>query len=402
MLAAAIATAAAMPITAQGQANDSTAIGKVKVGGRLTADGAFYLKEPSCILGNGTSFTELRVKAESWLSRRTSFKAEIDFAGGNVVPRDVFIRHQIDDRVSITFGNQCEMFSPAGFTSIPESAFTSFSTTAQAFACGRNLGLAARYVTPKLFLDAGIFSQDLLNKVRGSKGYAFTSRAVYRPINDGVNVVHLGISNTIRRADANGITKDNNGNEVEQRIVRFGSKFETNVDKTCAIEAANANARFHDKVSAEMVIVTRRIAVQGEYIRAFVKATSPFVDQHYYGYYGQVVCQLKGKGLVYSSKDALHTKSEVGSIDVGLRYSMTDLDDSRGYLINGSYYNAPTDKQPNGSINGGIAKGMAATISFTPRKYLALAMEYCYGKVVGVATPTGHYHIAQAQAMIFF
>lgn len=381
---------------------DSTAVGKVKVSGRVNMDGAYFTRKPAFVTSDGATFSELRVRFSTILSARTDFRAEIDFAFGNVAPKDVAFRYFVDKRFTVTLGNFREPFSPAAYASSTETYFISIPTPGQAFGCSRNLGVAARYVVPHFFVEAGLFGQDLLDQVKGSKGYAFTSRLLYRPVNDAGNVLQLGFSNSLRRADAGGLTKDASGKEVEQRMVSYGSRAETNVDRSQLISVKNPYAKYQDKLSVELLGIWRRFAVQGEYINAFVKAKSGYQGQHYWGYYAQAIYQVRGNGVVYNISDAVQAKSGLGSINVGVRYSCTDLNDSKGYLVDGIYSNNPNAKVPNGTFNGGRLSGFSAVASFYPLKNFMLAVEYSWGKLSSITLPSSRYQMAQAQAIIQF
>jgi Phosphate-selective porin len=391
-----------VPFILRAQSCDSTLIGKVKVGGRVNLDGAYYMDKPNMVMSDGGSLSELRLRLLSALSAKTSLKVEVDLANGTITPKDIFIRHYVNRELSFAFGNLPESFSLGSYASSSDSFFMSFSTPVQAFGCSRNLGVGSRYVSPHFFADAGIYGQDLLNQAKGSKGYAFTNRLLYRPVNDGRSVLQFGFSNTIRRADANNLAKDANGNDIELRTVNYASRAETNVDKTSIISVKNPNAQFHDRLSAEFLGIWSKLAVQGEYLNAFVNAKQGFYNQHYYGYYAQVIYQLKGDGIAYNDFEALQTRSGVGTINVGLRYSCADLNDAKGYLVNGIYVDTPSGTTPNGSYNGGIATGIAAAISFSPIKNFFLTLEYNKGKIKNLTTPNGDYQIAQAQTIIKF
>lgn len=381
---------------------DSTAVGKVKVSGRVNMDGAYFTRQPDFVMSDGVTFSELRVRFSTILSSRTDFRAEIDFALGSVVPRDVAFRYFVDKNFTVTLGNFRESFSPAAYASSTENFFISVPTPGQAFGCSRNLGVAARYVVPPFFAEAGVFGQDLLDQIKGSKGYAFTNRVLYRPLNSGSHVLQFGFSNTIRRADANNLSKDASGKEIELRTVNYGSRAETNVDRNQLISVKNPFAKYQDKLSVEFLGIWQKLAVQGEYMNAFVKAKSGYDNQQYQGYYAQAIYQVRGKGIAYNDLDAVQAKSGLGSINVGIRYSYTDLNDSKGYLVNGIYTDLPNGKEANGSFNGGVVKGFSAAVSFYPLKNFILTMEYNWGKLSSITLPSGSFQMAQAQAIIQF
>lgn len=384
------------------QVLDSAAIGKVKVGGRVNMEGAYVANQPDFVMSDGATFSELRVRFTTVLSTRTDFRAEVDFAFGSVVPRDVAFRYFIDKNFTLTLGNFREPFSPAAYMSSADNHFISLPTPGQAFGCSRNLGVGARYVKPHIFIEAGVYGQDLLDQVKGSKGYAFTNRILYRPVNEKNKVLQLGCSNSIRRADANNLSKDANGKDIELRTVSYSSRAETNVDRNQILSIKNPYAKYQDKLSAEFLAIWNKIAVQGEFINAFVTAKSGYFNQHYTGYYAQAICQLKGSGIAYNETDAVQTRSGLGSINLGLRYSYTDLNDSKGYLVNGIYTDIPNGKVANGSFNGGIAKGFSAAVSFYPIKNFIFTLEYNWGKLSNDQLPGSSYQLAQVQAMIQF
>lgn len=390
-------------VTSYSQIFDAAEVGKVKASGRVNMDGALFFSDPNNFkLSDGATFSELRLRFASALTTRMDVRAEVDFAFGNIVPRDVALRYYVNKDFTLTLGNFREPFSYGAYCSSVESFFISTSTPAQAFGSSRNLGFAARYVKPSFFLEAGFFTQDLLDQVKGSKGYAFTNRVLYRPINDGSNVLHFGFSNSIRRADANNFGTDEKGNQIELRTINYGSRVETNVDRQQVISVKNPYAKYQDKLSVELLGIWNRFAVQGEYINTFVQAKSGYDNQRYCGYYAQAMCQLKGNGIAYNSNDALASKATVGSINLAVRYSYTSLNDAKGYLVKGVYTDTPLGGVANGSFNGGTTRGVAAALSYAPLKNIIFSMEYNWGKVESDIIEKSSFNFAQLQAIVQF
>ena len=387
---------------AAAQQFDSTAIGKVKVSGRVVMDGAWFYDTPAnTVMGSGATFSEMRVRFSTVLSTRTDLRAEFDFAFGEVSFKDIAARYFVDKNFILSLGNMREPFSPASMASAAETFFIATPTAAQAFGCGRNLGLSARYYTKHFWVEGGVFGQDIYDQIKGSKGFAFTNRIIYRPINEDYRVLQLGAGNSIRRADANGIKTDE-GKEVEQRKISFGSRAETNVNRAKLISVNNPYANFQEKFNVEFLGIYQNMALQAEYINTFVSAKEGYDNQRYYGYYAQAIYQIKGKGIQYSVYDAWQTKSLEGSINVGLRYSYTNLNDARGYLVNGIYTNTPDGTTPNGSFNGGAMQGFTASVSFFPIKSMILTMEYNWGKLKNATLAGSNFQFIQAQALFQF
>lgn len=386
----------------QAQVYDASEIGKVKVGGRVNMDASWYYDQPHFNMGDGSTFSELRVRFNTILSTRSDLRAEVDFAFGSVVPRDVAYRYFVSKDLTFQLGNFREPFSPAAYASSVESFFIAIPTPGQAFSCGRNLGAGARYVKKNFWAEAGFFGQDLLDQVKGSKGVAFTGRVIFRPINESGKLIQFGLANTIRRADAISVSKDANGNDIELRAITYGSRAETNVDRNQILYVRNPYAKYQDKLGAEFLGIWNKFSLQGEYINSFVTAKQGYKDQHYYGAYAQAVYQILGKGLAYNDNDAIGTKSAVGGLNLALRYSYTSLNDSKGYYNNGAFTDFPNGTVANGSFNGGELKGFSASLTYFPTKSLAFTVEYDRGSLSNISLDNGRFQLLQAQAIVLF
>lgn len=180
-----------------------------QIGGRIQTDWAFFHDDEDVPTGfwssDGTEFRRARLFASGTVYRDVFYKAEWDFAGGEVVPKDVFIGLQGVPVVgNIRIGNQKEPFSLDEITSDSYIAFIERGLPG-AFVPSRNPGflffndVAHQRVTwsAGFFRDDNQVDEDDPDDVGESTGdgeYAQTFRVTGLPLDcdDGRSLIHLG------------------------------------------------------------------------------------------------------------------------------------------------------------------------------------------------------------------
>lgn len=350
---------------------------KLRVGTRFAFDGAYYFDDKTD-LSSGTRIGEARIRLNGTFYKNIEAKFDIDFAGGNVSYKDIYLRYHMKNSSFFTIGHFAEPFSALGATSAGDVRFIGRPVTVQAFSPGRHMGIAYRYYGKPFWFETGLFGDDVYAVKTGDDSYGITGRFVYRPvISDGLNL-QVGASATYRTAGASGVHE---GDDDYFREIVYSSKMESSIDGTKFLNASVENATDQIKYGFEFVGTYKQFSLMTEFIGAHVNRDMDYqkmfeeqqggeyswtdIDQmkdwmgdlrslNFYGYYVQFGWLIKGGDYKYNYTDAIINKPGAGALELIARYNYTNLNDVDGQYFNGKFYEDIATGQPNNSISGGV------------------------------------------------
>ncbi|MBZ0267195.1 OprO/OprP family phosphate-selective porin, partial [bacterium] len=233
---------------------------KLKMGGRLQDDWVFQRGEAALedalgtTLEDGTEFRRIRFYFAGTVGNVTEFKAQLDFVGGNVGVKDLYVGvKKIPGLGTVRVGNQYE---PMGLNEMTSSKYITFieRATPMAFTASRRSGLlATNHAGPVMW--SGMFwrETDGTGMASGSGEYNVTGRVAMVPLkeDDGRRLVHLGVSAS-HRNPAGGMVKysAHPENHMTPSFVSTGD-----------LAATDANV-----FAAEAAAVVGPFSVQGEFL----------------------------------------------------------------------------------------------------------------------------------------
>ena len=372
-----------------------------RVGARVALDGAYYMDDVTD-RSSGFGLSEARLRVYSTFADDFDAKFDVDFAGNRVSIKDMYVRYHVGNRGMFYLGNYSEPFSASNIQSSADNNMIYKSSTINALAPGRALGVSYRYFADKFWGEAGMFSEKLgTNGTHGDKGWSFSTRLLFRHAPSGEDYgFHLGGSFNFRHADASGF---DNGNDDHNRVFNVSSTLESAIDKTKFLNATVPNADKVIRYGAEAIGFWRNIYVQGEYIGTNVSRNKDWEylfkqqlgslwdydtmeaymswfgddrDINFSGYYAEIGWLIKGGNYSYNTTSALMNRPGKGAFELLLRYNHTNLDDVDGEWFDGRFYEDQASGKPNNSVSGGKVDSYTVGMNYYVAKNFIVKLNY--------------------------
>jgi len=308
-----------------GFSNAQTTDKEVTFGGRIMYDMATWGAEEFDNIG--TEFRRVRIYNSGKMYGTVKYKLQLDFAGGKIAFKDVFIElNKLPIKGNVRVGHFKE---PLRLEALTSSKYITFMERGFpiAFAPERNTG--AMYHTTfgdKLSIQSGVFrnSDAFGNDKSATNNVNITSRITYLAISDGDKLLHLGISNSIRK---------NSDNDYG-----FSSRAENHMgSELLSVEFIN-QVKDVNIIAGEMAYVNSSLSLQGEVVQTTVntengQGNAPFAHE-IISYYGQLSYFLTGESRSYKSSltgfGRVKPKNNYGengwgALEVAARFSAIDM-----------------------------------------------------------------------------
>lgn len=202
---------------------------------------------------------------------------------------------------------------------------------------------ASGTVGDSLYGSIGAFAKDATNQDKdGDSTKQFNFRAVFAPMHDAGNVLHLGVN--VAQRDLSDTAFDG---RIRSRLGMRGVTTDggqdagTNGNRLLLGGANNTPAGSYDTDRAyglEAAFATGPFSVQGEYIKRKTEAdAAAFSDIKSTGYYGQVAYTITGEARQYKlgKFDSIKpSNKQIGAWEVFYRYDHIETDDDNGAFAN--------------------------------------------------------------------
>ena len=306
--------------------SSSDGMHSLKFGGRIMSDYAIWNNGNETF--SGTEFRRIRFFNSGKVYDNVKYKLQLDFAGGDVSIKDVYMEIAMPYAGNVKVGHFKEPFRLEALTS---SKYITFMERALpiAFSPERNVGVMLHdsFLDDKLSIQAGLFreasSGDDVNieDVRN-----ITTRITFLPINNDNNLLHLGAAFSSRSSS------DDTYSVSSRAENHLGTKL---------LDMDLDNVTEMNLMGAEMAFVMGSFSVQGEYVMNSVEAME---DYSFSGYYGQVSYFLTGEKRKYKNSLAgfdrvkpnknMKEGEGLGAFEVAARYSSMDLSEAHAGTLN--------------------------------------------------------------------
>ena len=306
--------------------SSSDGIHSLKFGGRIMTDYAIWDNGSETF--SGTEFRRIRFFNSGKVYDNVRYKLQLDFAGGDVSIKDVYVETSLPYFVNIKVGHFKEPFRLEALTS---SKYITFMERALpiAFSPERNVGIMLHdsFLDDKLSIQAGLFREAssgddvIIEDVRN-----ITSRITFLPINNDENLLHLGAAFSSRSSS------DDTYSVSSRAENHLGTKL---------LDMDLEDVSGMNLMGAEMAFVMGSFSFQGEYIINSVEAIE---DYSFSGYYGQVSYFLTGEKRKYKNSLAgfdrvkpnknMKEGEGLGAFEIAARYSSMDLSEAHAGTLN--------------------------------------------------------------------
>tara|TARA_B100001057_G_scaffold501255_1_gene622684 strand:+ start:5961 stop:7112 length:1152 start_codon:yes stop_codon:yes gene_type:complete len=306
--------------------SSSDGIHSLKFGGRIMSDYAIWNNGDNYF--SGTEFRRIRFFNSGKVYDNVRYKLQLDFAGGDISIKDVYMEVAIPYTGNVKVGYFKEPFRLDALTS---SKYITFMERALpiAFLPERNVGIMLHdsFLDDKLSIQAGLFreapSGDDANieDVRN-----ITTRITFLPINNDENLLHLGAAFSSRSSS------DNTYSISSRAENHLGTKL---------LEMDLDDVNGTDLIGLELAFVMGSLSIQGEYVMNSVEAME---DYSFSGYYGQVSYFLTGEKRKYKNSLAgfdrvkpnknMKEGEGLGAFEIAARYSSMDLSEAHAGTLN--------------------------------------------------------------------
>ena len=306
--------------------SSSDGMHSLKFGGRIMTDYAIWDNGSETF--SGTEFRRIRFFNSGKVYDNVKYKLQLDFAGGDVSIKDVYMETSLPYFVNVKVGHFKEPFRLEALTS---SKYITFMERALpiAFSPERNVGIMLHdsFLDDKLSIQAGLFreasSGDDVNieDVRN-----ITTRITFLPINNDNNLLHLGAAFSSKSSS------DDTYSVSSRAENHLGTKL---------LDMDLEGVSGMNLMGAEMAFVMGSFSVQGEYVMNSVEAME---DYSFSGYYGQVSYFLTGEKRKYKNSLAgfdrvkpnknMKEGEGLGAFEIAARYSSMDLSEAHAGTLN--------------------------------------------------------------------
>lgn len=314
---------------------------KVKFGGRIQNDWAFFSQDDSLKsifggLNNGTEFRRVRFYNSGLLYEKVKYKLQLDFAGGEIVFKDVYIvLTKLPVIGNIKMGHFKEPFRLEVQASSNYIMFMERAPTVS-FMPERSTGLTLHNhaLKKRLTWAMGVFrNSDTFGNDKGKDNYNATGRLTGTPVydEDDHRILHLGMAYSYRNPSVNSY------------IIQ--SKPEAHLAHDYVSTDTISNVNNIHLFSEEYAFVLGPLSIQGEYLLSFVN--TPDKTYEFYTYYGMISYFLTGEHRNYLTSTGSFGPIKVknnfnpqakgwGALEIALRYSSINLNSND---INGGQLN---------------------------------------------------------------
>lgn len=317
--------------------------------GRLNIDFATYQGAKNR-LPTGMEIRRARIGVKATLFGNFLSEMDLDFADNKIEMKDMWVGYTGVKNTLFKFGNHKPPFSLDTITSSKNIMFIERAYT-DAMAPDRLIGFNITHWESMFYASAGVYGQmggtfddkDTLTGGGAGTSQRFSSygRAVVAPINTATQTLHLGFAINRRMPDVAKIATS--GADLPDRlnasrIFNFSSRPESHVSRAKFLNSGDLKYVDHvTQMEGELSGAFGPLSFQSEYQKTDVirmpTTVASYVNHTFVGYYGQVMMFLTpGDHRPYAIDegefDRVIPKNKNGAVEVGVRYSVLDLDDA--------------------------------------------------------------------------
>jgi phosphate-selective porin OprO and OprP len=312
---------------------------------RVNFDGAYYFDDNALnALGNGVTIRRLRFAMKTILYKHWTGEVDLNFAGGSLDVKDAFAGYKSDEH---------KFYVKAGYFKEPISMETTTTSRYQTFIeepyattfapqrqLGVNftkwddsyLGMIGVHFNDVENLEVTTWSQDANKDYGRDEGISLTGKGVFRPINSGGKLIHIGVSGSYRTPKTSW--------EYESTY-RISSRDMTSINRKKYLDTDDIpNVKNHVLLGGELSASYNNIKFSSEYIYTKINRKTGFENYQASACYASLSYLIFGGKYSYNIEEGEFAQvsrgKDWGDIEVALRYDYINLNDTKAKIMGGS------------------------------------------------------------------
>lgn len=306
---------------------------EIKPSGRILMDaGVFGADQQKDQFISGVAIPDVRMglgaKYGNWKA-----KIDIGYAFNKLSPKDILIEYLFSKHTLLRGGYFVHQFGMQSATSSSFKISMEEPQSNNAFFNGRLVGLMLLHQKDAFMGTLSIFAENEAMKqsstVTGDQGIGMMSRLLYRPMREGSNLFHVGVSGAWETPRYNKTATLNHSSYVLE------TPFPTRIAKVTAQQATINNATFLYKFSPELLFAHNRFGLEAQYYYLHVNRNNGAKDFDASGAYAIFRTIVKGAPYAYSDPDGGIATPKPGAMELVAGYNYTDLSNAQAGILGG-------------------------------------------------------------------
>ena len=336
---------------------------RVVPSGRVLIDGALYASPQKYMFKDGMAIPEARLGAKLFYGKWSSW-IDVGFAYGKIGLRNMWIQYDFNEHHNIRVGNFLQPFGYQSPTTTNNKPTFEQPLASALFTPGLQLGLMYSYHS-KSFYSASAFhveSSALTNVMNyplfNQQGYSLLTRFVWRQKNSGEKdkpIIQAGLSLGFSSPDRHLIDDKDIHNGFTQSAL-----FPTKVNNETAVSAVIGNARNRFKLSPELILSYKRLALESQYFFQTISRKNNLNAFNSQGAYVTLRGIILGGDYSYDPTQALLVNPKKNALECVADYNYATLSD------------------PKAGIYGGRANSFNITFNYYFNPYITARLNYSY------------------------
>ena len=306
---------------------------EIKPSGRILMDaGVFGADQQKDQFVSGVAIPDVRMglgaKYGNWKA-----KIDIGYAFNKLSPKDILIEYLFSKHTLLRGGYFVHQFGMQSATSSSFKISMEEPQSNNAFFNGRLVGLMLLHQKDAFMGTLSVFAENEAMKqsstITGDQGTGMMSRLLYRPMREGSNLFHVGVSGAWETPRYNKTAALNHSSYVLE------TPFPTRIAKVTAQQATINNATFLYKFSPELLFAHNRFGLEAQYYYLHVNRNNGAKDFDASGAYAIFRTIVKGAPYAYSDPDGGIATPKPGAMELVAGYNYTDLSNAQAGILGG-------------------------------------------------------------------
>lgn len=311
---------------------------KVSPSGRVLIDGAVYSSSPKELFKGGMAIPEARLGVKMSYGKWYSW-IDVGFAYGKIGLRNMWIEYSFNPHNKIRFGNFLQPFGYESQTTYSFKSTFEIPLAAALFTPGLQLGGMYSFMNPSFYLTGAfhVESSSLTNVVNyplfNQQGIGVLTRLVWRSKYSGEAnrpIIQAGISGGYASPQRNLVD-----NYDEHDAFLISANFPTKVTTLQAVGATVSNARNLFKMSPELLLAYRKVALESQYFLQSINRKGNLSNYTTQGFYATVRTILFGDDYTYDGGAAHLGNPKKNTLELVADYNYATLSDSKSGIFGG-------------------------------------------------------------------